>query len=168
MTLPPLSPPVPWMQADPWHEPSELDHAGAADPAGRDPGHFGAAAQARHVSRRHAPVAGTMAPRSRPKMDGGEKWAPSGAAPRALTPGLGTPSVYSSLGTGGASLSAGGGQGPAQQPVPWNGRAACSLSRHNERLHPAQREYFFLPASTSFRRPKTAEHNLKWRQLGHH
>jgi hypothetical protein len=57
-----------------------------------------------------------------------------------------------------SSSSTGGG-------VPWNNRACtASVSIHNARLHPGQREYFFGPANSTFQAPLAFRHNNgKWR-----
>jgi len=49
--------------------------------------------------------------------------------------------------------------------VPWNNRACtASVSRHNDRLHPGQREYFFGPPNSTFEAPVAFRHNNgKWR-----
>ncbi len=49
----------------------------------------------------------------------------------------------------------------------WNPRASSSVSRHNSKLHPEQREYFFVQGSnSSFTSPVAFKHNIKWRSVG--
>lgn len=49
----------------------------------------------------------------------------------------------------------------------WNPRASSSVSWHNTKLHPEQRQYFFVKGSnSSFTSPVAFKHNIKWRSVG--
>ena len=51
--------------------------------------------------------------------------------------------------------------------TPWNDRSQQLVSRHNDRLHASQREYFFeAGGSPAFAPPATFNINHKWRALG--
>jgi hypothetical protein len=68
----------------------------------------------------------------------------------------------------------------AAPSVPWNNRASSLVSRHNEKLHSRQREYFFdssggkskagkgkssrVGSGSSFSAPPEFQHNQRWRK----